>query len=148
MKKLNLGLESEDNSQASKEVPEPPKMEKEGKVVVMQGPLSTIMALTLMKRYAEQEDVVHPEDQKRTESGLVGEDNTDQKTETTKVEEPNPVPQTPQSISMEMQMAYVGNVIDKVEANTQASQAEIAQGTERFRNYFTSTTRAGYITLE
>lgn len=136
MKHLKACLESQVDSNQLPEVPTP---EKDDKLVVMQGPLSTIMSLALMKRYADEQPAQVVDNE---------EPQTKQTTDTQVIQENGEVASTPQSLAMEMQMAYLDNVLDKVELNTQTSQQEIADGKERFRNYFTLTTKANFVYLD
>ena len=148
MKNLKTCLESQDLPSEESGIPEPPVLEKDKKAVVMQGPLSTIMALTLMKRYSEPQspdDNSTPAVEPVTEVAGATEDKTSS-TETTHVD-PD-AEKTPQSLSMEMQMAYAEDMMDKVQTQTLISQAEIAEEKERYRSYFVSTTKAEFVLLE
>lgn len=150
MKKLTACLESQGDP-LDKAVPPPPVPEKEEKVVVMQGPLSTIMALTLMKRYALDNDTGYTSDPKNDTPEAVKnladvKNDSSSLTQTTQ-DNSEAKESTPQSLSMEMQMAYVDNVLDKVQSETLISQQEISDKLERYQTYFATTTRAGHVLL-
>lgn len=141
MKNLKTCLES------ALDVPEPPKPEKDKRYVVMQGPLSTVFALTLMKRFAI------PEEGDVTETDVASQNKTND-SETMVHEEPetgSAFPSTsnePPSLSMEMQMSYIDDAMTRVEIQNEISQNEIAEGQERFRQYFQTTLHSNFVYLD
>lgn len=152
MKKLTACLEAqlEDNLG----VPEPPKPEKEKKIVVMQGPLSTTFALTLMKRFSTPEPsdqfIRHDDGDKKDKLPEATPSVIDQVNQgTARVDSTETGQQSdPPSLAMEMQMAFVTNALEVMDERTKQAQAEIASDVQRYRSYLVITTRSHFINLD
>lgn len=142
MKQLKTCLES------ALEVTEPPKPEKDKSYVVMQGPLSTVFALTLMKKHSipQDGDITTNDVQVQKEN----------KSEQDTVNTPAPEQSTfaastsndPPSLSMEMQMSFIDNAMTRVEIENEISAAEINEGQERFKQYYQTALKSNYVYLD
>lgn len=148
MKKLRNLLQACMESKIDEGVlPEPPTVEKDKQYVVMPGPLSTVFALTLMKKYSREDNGENAAISVTGPNTAISEE---QATPTSQVDstEKTQSSQSPGALAMEMQMAYIDEVMDKVESDTNSSQEEIANGIKRFQNYYTLTTKTQHVNLE
>ncbi len=131
LRKILLSHSSESKIDSSP-IEEPPELEKDKQLVMMKGPLSTIFALTLMKKYSNDADNIDPTiEQKETNDN-----------------QPNPDEQKPASLAVEAQMAYIDQITEKIDQDTKTSEEEISNGIDRYNRYFQSTVSNDFTKLE
>lgn len=142
MKQLKTCLES------ALEVPEPPKPEKDKSYVVMQGPLSTVFALTLMKKFSIPQNNDITQDDVQIQQENKSEQDADDPVTSKQNTFAESTSNTPPSLSMETQMNFVDTAMTRVEIENEISAAEIVEGQERFKQYYQTTVKSNYVYLD